>query len=155
MILEYDDDLIVASLVRTPLLDWARNPVTHSVQRGLKAEDMTEWINSFIDDHRPDHLITAGNNVNDSPFAEAVAHSRADALLHGRSSTLPPRHVVAFGAALTAKINLESHIDDCSEALECVQVRRKADAIAGTPRLPRPSIWPAVWSAPMPEHEEL
>ena len=155
MILEYDNDVIVASVVRTPLLNWAETPVTYSVQRGLNVKAMTEWINSFIDQHRPDHMMIAGSNVKDSAFAEAVAHSHTDALLRDRSSTLPPGHVVAFGAALTAKINLESQIDDCSEPDECAQIRRKADAIAGTPTLPQPSVWPAVWSAPTPEHEEL
>jgi hypothetical protein len=40
MALEYDGDLATASIIRTPLMWWARNPIIFSVRRGLSPDEM-------------------------------------------------------------------------------------------------------------------
>jgi hypothetical protein len=40
MTLEYDGDLAVASIVRTPLLNWATDPISFSARKGLTSDDM-------------------------------------------------------------------------------------------------------------------
>lgn len=139
MTLEHGEDLTVASIMRTPLLAWATNPVTFSVRTGLTG--MTEWINTFIESQRPDRLMIIGANANDSPFANAHAKSHAVPYLVGHAS-LPPHQVLAFGAAQAAKDRLETRPDDCGEPAECEEIRRKADAVAGPYRPLLPSTWP-------------
>ena len=150
MTLEYDGNLTVASMVQTPLSRWFANPVTFSARTGLTSQRMTEWINTFVDSQIPDRLMLVGANADDPLFAKAVANSRAISYLDDHS-LLPPRHVLVLGAAQAAKDGLELQVDDCGEPTECENLRRKADAISGTYRPPRPSTWPATG----PRHVEL
>lgn len=150
MTLEYDGDLAVASMVQTPLSSWFANPVTFSARTGLTSQSMTEWINTFIDSQGPDKLMLAGPKADDPLFADAIAKSRAVLYLDDHCP-LPPREVLALGAALAAKEELENQIDDCGEPAECVDLRRKADAIAGTYKPLKPSTWPVTG----PRHLEL
>lgn len=142
MTLEYDGNLAVASVMQTPLSDWFANPITFSAVTGLPSQAMIEWINTFIDSQRPDQLMLVGPDADDSSFADTLAESRAASYLEDRSP-LPPHHILASGAALAAKVGLESQVDDCGELAECIDLRRKADAIAGTYRPLKPSTWPA------------
>jgi hypothetical protein len=148
MTLEHDGDLTVASIMQTPLLSWATNPVTFLVRTGLNG--MNEWINTFIESQRPDMLMIIGANSKDSPFADALAKSRAVPYLVDHAS-LPPHQVLALGAAQAAKDGLETQPDDCGEPAECEEIRRKANSIAGTYRPLLPSSWPASGS----RHVEL
>jgi len=150
MTLEYDGDVAVASMVETPLLNWATNPISFSARKGLTSDDMAGWINAFIDSQSPDKLMLAGSGTEDSLFIEALAKSRADSYLEDHTS-LPSRHILAMGVAKAAKDALESHKDDCVEAKECEDLRRKADAIAGAYRPRKPPTWPAIG----PYHQEL
>jgi len=150
MTLEYDGNLAVASILQTPLSSWFANPVTFSARTGLTPQSMTEWINTFVDSQSPDRLILVGANADDPSFANALANSRAVSYLDD-NFLLPPRQVLALGAAQAAKDGLELQIDDCGEPAECENLRRKADAISGTYRPPKPSTWPATG----PRHLEL
>ena len=142
MTLEYNGDLAVASIARTPLSRWFANSVTFSAKIGLDSQSMTEWINVFINSQSPDMLMLAGLNADDSSFVDAIANSRAVSYLDD-PSPLPPHHVLALGATQAAKEALESQIDDCGEPEECEVLRRKADTIAGTYKPLKPSAWPA------------
>lgn len=142
MTLEYDGDLAVASVMQTPLSSWSVNSVTFSARTGLTSYSMAEWINTFIDSQNPDMLILAGSRTDDPLFVNTLVESQAASLLCDNRPLLPA-HILALGAAQTAKDRLESQIDDCSELGECVDLRRKADAIAGPFRPLVPSIWPA------------
>jgi hypothetical protein len=142
MTLEYDGDLAVASMMQTPLSSWSAISVTFSARTGLTSYSMIEWINAFIDSQSPDMLILAGSRTDDPLFIDALAKSQAASFLHDNSPLLPA-HILALGAAQTAKDRLESQIDDCSELEECVDLRWKADAIAGPFRPLVPSTWPA------------
>jgi len=139
MTLEYDGNLAVASMMQTPLTSWFANPVIFSARAGLTSQSMTEWINSFIDSQKPEKLMLVGANADDALFMNAVANSRAVL----ESSPLLPGQILAFGAAQAAKERLESQVDDCGEPEECMELRRKADAIAGTYKPLNPSLWPA------------
>jgi hypothetical protein len=150
MTLEYDGDLAVASIVETPLLNWAMNPITFSARKGLTSDDMAGWIDAFIESQSPDKLMLAGSGTEDSLFIKALAKSRANSYLEDQSS-LPSHHILAMGVALATKDALESYKDDCVEAKECEDLRRKADAIAGPHRPRKPITWPATG----PRHQEL
>jgi hypothetical protein len=143
MTLEYDGDLAVASIMQTPVPSWSATQVTFSTRTGLTSLSMTEWINRFVDSQSPDMLILAGSRTDDPLFVDALAMSQVASFL-GDYSSLPPAHILALGAAQTAKDKLESQVDDCSEQQECADLRRKADAIAGPFKPLKPSIWPAV-----------
>jgi hypothetical protein len=41
MTLEYDRDLAMASMMETPLLNWATNPISFSARKGLTSDDIT------------------------------------------------------------------------------------------------------------------
>lgn len=152
MTLEYNGKIAVASVVQTPLRNWFTSSVTVSTHTTLTLSSMTEWINSFIGNQHPDHLMLVGSRVNESLFANAVADSHAGRYLNRtQPSILPPEHVLALGAALIAKIGLESQRDDCGEREECIRLRQKADAIAGAYKPLRPIVWPAN----SPGHVEL
>ena len=160
MTLEYDEDMTVASIIQFPVSWWAPNPVTFSVQKGLDTQSMTEWIDSFINAQHPDHIILAGSNIDNKKFANALTQPKVTTLFCEQPSRLPPNRVVAFGAALTAKVNIESQKDDFEEPSECMRIRCEADVIAGAPRLPKQPSWPAIWSLhPLPHegfgHEEF
>lgn len=142
MTLEYDGDLAVASMIQTPLSNWFANPVAFSAITELTSHNMISSINTFIDSQSPDMLILAGSRTDDPLFVDALAKSQAASYLDD-NSPLPPTHILALGTAQTAKDRLESQIDDCSELEECVDLRRKADSIAGPFRPLKPSIWPA------------
>lgn len=150
MTLEYDRNLVMASIMQTPLSDWSTNPVTFSARTGLTTQGMIEWISTFIDSQTPDRLILVGANTDHPSFADALSYYRAASYLDNHSP-LPPPQILAFGAALAAKVGLESQVDDCGEWEECMDIRRKADAIAGTYRPLKPSTWPATG----PGHGEL
>lgn len=139
MTLEYDGNVAVASVMRTPLLYWDTNPVTFSVRAGLTSKGMTEWINEFIQSQSPDKLILLGSHVRDKLFVDAIANSRAIA----DSNNFAPDRILGFGAAQAAKERLESHSDDCGEWEECDELRREADAIAGKYKAVKPSSWPS------------
>jgi hypothetical protein len=143
MTLEYDGEVAVASLVQTPLAWWAKNPITFAVSNGLTAEEMSDWINLFIETKSPDELIIAGAAVGSPLFQKALTNSRAQPYLD-RHTTLPSQHVLVMGTALAAKEALESHKDDCGEWEECVDLRKEADRIAGSYKpLHKPPSWPA------------
>ena len=150
MTLEYDGGLAVASMVETPLSNWAANPIAYSARKGLTSDDVAEWIDAFIDSQSPDKLMLAGSGTEDPLFTKALTKSRARSYLDNPSS-LSPRHILAMGVAQAAKDALESQKDDCGELEECKDLRRKADAIAGTCRPPKPRTWPATG----PRHVEL
>ncbi len=150
MTLEYDGDFAVLSIVQTPVSNWSANPVTFSATTGTRSESITAWINGFIDSQSPDKLMLIGPNVDDPPFANAIAKSRAVSYLRDNFS-LPAGQILALGAAQSAKEALELQIDDCGEPEACQELRRKADVIAGTYRPLRPSTWPAAG----PRHSEL
>lgn len=97
MTLEYDGDLAVASMVETPLLNWATNPISFSARKDLTSDDMAGWINAFIDSQSPDKLILAGSGTDDPLFIKALAKSRADSYLEDHAS-LPSRHILAMGS---------------------------------------------------------
>jgi hypothetical protein len=148
--LEYDGDFAVLSMVQTPLSNWFANPVTFSATTGKGSESITAWVNDLIDAHHPDKLMLIGSNTDDPSFADAIAKSRAVSYLDG-SSPLPASHIVALGAAQSAKEGVELQVDDCGEPEECQELRREADVIAGTYRPLRPSTWPVAG----PRHAEL
>ena len=150
MTLEYDGNLAVASMMQTPLSSWFANPVTFSVRARLTSESMTEWINIFVDLQSPGRLMLVGANADDPWFADAIANSRAFSYLDDHSP-VPARQVLGLGAAQAAKEGLETQVDDCGEPADCEDLRRKADAIAGTYRPLKPSTWPATG----PRHVEL
>ncbi len=150
MTLEYDGNLAAASIMQTPLSDWSANPVTFSARTGLTTQGMIEWMDTFIESQRPDRLILAGAKTDHPSFADALSYSRAASYLDDHSP-LPPPQILAFGAALAAKVGLESQVDDCGEWEECIDLRRKADVIAGSYRPLKPAIWPAAG----PGHGEL
>lgn len=150
MTLEYDGSLAVASILQTPLSNWFVHPVTFSARTGLTSRNMTEWINTFVDSQSPNRLMLVGTNADDPVFVNAVANSRAVSYLDDHCR-LPSHQVLALGAAQAAKDGLELQVDDCGEPTECEDLREKADAISGTYRPPKPSIWPAMG----PRHGEL
>ena len=113
-------------------------------------ESMTAWIDDFIDSQSPEKLMLIGPNVDDHSFTDAIAKSRALSYLDGMKPLLAGQ-ILALGAAQSAKEGLELQIDDCVEPEEFQELRRKADAIAGTHRPLRPSTWPAAG----PRHNEL
>lgn len=143
MTLEFDGNLAVASLVRTPLLAWSASPVTFSATQSTSVEGLTEWIDTFVDAQKPDKVILVDPKAKDFVFADLVAKSRAAPMLE-EEHHLPSGHIQALGAAQAAKDRLESQIDDCGESAECEDLRRKADSLAGSCSLPRPSTWPAI-----------
>ena len=150
--LEYDGDLAVASLTRTPLLRWLDRPIMFSARIGLASRSMAEWIDAFIDLQKPDKVMLVGPNSNSPSLADAIANSRAAPFLEDHSS-VPPRNILVLEAAQAAKEELEMQFDGCVEPEECKYLRRKADAMAGThtPSFPEPSTWPAL----RPVHWEL
>lgn len=152
MTLEFDGHLAVNSMVNTPLSSWFANPVIFSVGRDLSVQGMAKWIDSFIDPWRPNHLILVGVEANDPLVVNAVANSHAVSLVQELTSALPPKHILAFGAALTAKTILENQPDDCIESTECIELRREADTITG---IYKPPLTPSVWPAITAEHGEL
>ena len=83
---EYDGDLAVASMVETPLLNWATNPISFSARKGLTFDDMAGWINALIDSQSPDKLMLAGSGTEDSLFIEAPAKSHVDSYLEGHTA---------------------------------------------------------------------
>ena len=142
MTLEYDGNLVVASLMQTPLINWFKNPVTSSVKVGLISQNLTEWIDRFTQSQHPDRLILLGAKADEPSFVDAVMNSQAASYVDHQFH-IPPSQIMALGAAQAAKDGLESQIDDCGEPSECENIRRKADAIAGTYRPLQPSTWPA------------
>jgi hypothetical protein len=150
MTLQYDGDLVVASIVETPLLNWAINPVIFSARKGPISDEMIDWLNDFINSQSPDELMLAGSGIDDPLFIDVLARSHAARYLNDHSS-IPSRYILAMGAAQVAKDALESHKDDCSEAEECLDLRRKADIIAGIYRPRTPPTWPAAGL----RHQEL
>ncbi|KAL8853158.1 MAG: hypothetical protein Q9221_002040 [Calogaya cf. arnoldii] len=150
MTLEYDGDLSVATITSTPLLHWSAGPIVFSAKRGLAAEKMTQWIDSFVASQKPQRIILSGTGVDQPSFVEALRASSINGYLDDQPP-LPARHLLAFGAAQVAKDLLESQPDDCSESRECDELRRKADAMSGPFRPPVPSVWPSVGL----RHDEL
>jgi len=150
MTLEYDGEIAVASIVETPLLNWAANLISFSARKGLTSDDMAGWINGFIDSQSPDKLMLAGSSTEDPSFISAMVKSRASSYLDDQT-ILPARHILAMGAAQAAKDALERHKDDCMETEECEDLRRKADALAGAYIPQKPPAWPVAG----PRHREL
>ena len=145
MTLEHDGNLTVASIMQTPLLAWTTNPVTFSARTELLSSGMTEWIDAFIESQKPDKLIIIDTHTNESPCADALAKLRAVPYLVDLASH-PSHQVLALGAAKAANNGLETQIDDCVEPVECEEIRRTANAIAGTYKPVRPPTWPATGS---------
>lgn len=150
MTLEHDGDLSVASVTSTPLMSWSTEPVVFSARRGLGPEEMTRWIDSFVESQKPDRVILSGAVVHQPSLKDALRASRIKEYLDDQPP-LPARHILAFGAAQVAKDALESQPDGFSESRECEELRRKADAISGPFRPPVPSVWPSVGV----RHDEL
>ena len=80
MVLEYDEGVATASIMRTPLLNWSWKPVTFALKNQTIAnEDLIGWIDSFVDSQHPNKLLLAGAGGDDSLFRNAVARPRAAA----------------------------------------------------------------------------
>jgi hypothetical protein len=152
MTIEFQSDLIVMSLARTPLLEWSFDPLTFSVSGEHDGDALVEWIDSFVDTQNPDMVMMSGPNADVPHLRNAVLRSRAASHLIDQPS-IPGHRAVAMGAARAAKDRLESQIDDCSEPKECIEIRKQADRIAGKYKVPKPSIWPAVGRLHL--HQEL
>ena len=147
MTLECDDYACVASITQTPLMRWFPNPITYSASAISRIQNLSAWIDSFAESQRPNHLMLVRGRANDALVSDAVAKSHAASDLIHSSPSIPPKNIVAFGTAMAAKVAVESQIDDCTEPSRCLDIRRKADAIAGTPEMLRPDVWPAVHPA--------
>lgn len=88
-------------------------------------------------------ITVAGSGADLSIFQEALDLSNAAGQVKS-SDTIEAKDVLVKGAAQAAKDALENHSTDCSEFLECLDIRREADRIAGKYKFQRPGVWPAV-----------
>lgn len=148
MTLEYTSDALTAALTPTPHLWWFQNTLiystnmtlghdsSHEAFHGDKSaihEDMTQWINDFIDSAQPDKIILLGRLTGSPSFEEALRRSKAPPMIVPNRLNLPIEDTVAVGIAKMVKWKLEDQGSDCFEADECERIREKADAIAGSP----------------------
>lgn len=122
MTLECDEGTAVASMMQTPALSFA-DLVMFSISM---PKGSAQWIDSVIREMQPQKVMLVGSEK--APCADAVA-GVSDLLV---SSPSPQDHLLAFGAARSAKELLESQGEDCHELEECEELTRQADAIAGS-----------------------
>ena len=147
MTLEYTKAALTASLINTPLLLWMQGEVVYAINQTLGANQlmafpdtdnaeqaMITWIDTFVRKHQPNKVILIGPKTDHPIFQKAITKSNLSSLITA-SSVIPPAHAVALGIAKLAKLAkdiLESQRDDCIENEECLEVRRKADRLAGS-----------------------
>lgn len=152
--LEYDGHLAVASMIKTPVDIFHCMGTRYSTFASKKSAELSKWINSFLNTSSPDMIALAGSGARLSSFQEAINLSRAAGRIDSDGSE-NVENILVQGAAQIAKDDLENHNSDCGEFVECEDIRREADRIAGKYEYDRPKVWPAVNNRHWREVEDM
>ena len=148
MALEDTDTALTASLVPTPFFYWMRKKLVYDVNPEFgyaqisvasgdvehKTQAVAAWIDSFAATNNPDKIMLLGPHTNHAVFKNAIRMTTVSELVVG-DEKIPPESTVVQGIAKMAKDALESQLEDCIKKDECVELRRKADALASASRV--------------------
>ena len=143
MTVDFEDDLVTAALVETPLTYHFNNPVEFAVARNFDGDNFKHWLRHFVKATKPDIMVIIGGNASDTEIQEAITTQSEVATFRIDQSANHLGRIKTLGAALAARTWLERQRFDCLEVGECLTIRDEANRLAGNFTRPVPSVWGA------------